>query len=203
MTKIQARIAVVLLLVIAGGILLVIVMRLVKPAESPLPLFANLPNPTPRPTVIGTPILGADIASSGNIGFTIMANGISLVVDDVKVYRTTPDGHLADMGYVFVIVTVRTTNASEFLFTSSALVLVDKFSNEYREWGSFVDLFELPGLPSIIESGQSGTGALVYNVPEAALAQELRLRLEPEQISINVPSVRLEVFFTRTLAIEP
>lgn len=169
--------------------------------STPPSLPESLPTITPKPTVIGTPISGADIAAGGNIGFTLIAHGISLVVDNVKAYKNTLHGRPNYPGYVFVVVSVRYANASPRYFTTSDFKLIDDFDNKYENW-SIAEEFDSIAMSGVIEPGMSGGGNLVYNVPEAALANSLRLRLEPVLYEFDQPSVRMEVFFTGTLNIE-
>jgi len=196
MYRITGAQATIIAAVITGvfGILIFMISPIFKSDPSGS-LPAGVPTTTPKPTVVGTPIIGADIAAGGGIGFTVVANNITLVVDDVKAYRKSISGMSAGQGYVFVISKVRVSNASTFLLSAFDFYLLDDFSNQYVDWGVYASDFNLVALSSPIIYGRSGAGVLIFRVPEAALMTNLTLRLDPKPSPVkNEPSTRLEIF---------
>jgi hypothetical protein len=154
----------------------------------PSPLPTGLPSPTPKPTVIGTPIIGANIAVGGKVGSMVMANAVSLIVDEVKAYSTDLSGFPERGDYALVVVKFRVANESQATLSGYTIRLVDDYSNEYVTWSIFD--FGVPEFPVLVEPGISAAGALVYRVPRAALTNSLRLRLDVQQID-----TRIEIFF--------
>ena len=162
------------------------------PSYLPPPLPTGLPSPTPLPTVVGTPVkVGADIAASGPIGFTVKVYNVSLVVDEVLAYRTDPRGVTEIPGYTDVLVKMRIVNENPRIYIwRGDILLVDDFSNDYRTWGSFYSNF--PEISSVYY-GQSVAGALVYRVPLAALENNLVLLLEAKYDEVKPLSIRIIV----------
>ena len=155
-----------------------------------------MPSATPKPTVVGTPLIGADIAAGGKVGFVVVANNISAIVDEVRAYQSNPEGFSAGEGYAFVVVKMRINNGSEWpIIGRSQLILIDDYSNQYSAWG--VSGFDLPEIP-VLKPGESASGAEVYKVPIPALTNALRLRLEASS-----QSTRIEIFFDPLPVEEP
>ena len=152
---------------------------------------STIPTITPKPTVVGTPLMGHDVAVGGKIGQTISANNITLVVDEVNAYSQkafAPE-------YALVVVKVRIFNGSCYFVNSLNTKLVDDFSNEYADWGAgFTNDFQMPALPSVA-NGMSAAGILAFQVPNPALANKLRLSIKLENGPCSEPPTRLVVFF--------
>lgn len=109
----------------------------------PPPLPTGLPSPTPMPTVVGTPVnVGADIAASGPIGFTVKVYNVSLVVDEAIAYQTDSEGRTKIPGYTNLLVKLRIANENPFVNVSRYDILViDDYSNEYHTWVIWVSIF--------------------------------------------------------------
>lgn len=174
-------------------------------------IFANLgdqekgwpeviPSITPKPTVVGTPKMSAEHAASGKIGEIIFANDIKIVVDEVHAYPKSYHSSAFFPGYAFVVVKLQISNGSTFYVAPQHIRLVDIVSNEYASWSVMSDLFDLPALPGI-SIGQSGSGALVFQVPEPALSQSLRLSLRLGGNAFEADTL-LVVFFDDVIELE-
>jgi|CXWL01.1.fsa_nt_gi hypothetical protein len=154
-------------------------------------LPASIPTLTPKPTVVGTPLMGEDISVGGVVGETISANNITVVVDEVTAYSE----NALTTGYVLVVVKARISNGSCYYIISPFIKLIDDFSNEYVDWGAaLAGNFQLPALSSV-PNGKSAAGILVYQVPEPALANKLRLSINLSDGICSEPPTRLVVFF--------
>jgi hypothetical protein len=186
-----------LIIAVIGGIFL-----LFQPSPQQtviVDLPETIPTVTPKPTVVGTPIMGADLAVGGKVGETIVANNVKMAVDKVTAYSQTSEGYPLSNGYVWVVVELRVFNGSNNYITIFDFRLVDDFSNEYVTWGGYGN--KLPALPNI-SIGQSGAGVISFQVPEPALAQKLRLSLKLESGSRSDLSTLLIVFFDDVLHVE-
>lgn len=156
----------------------------------PPPLPTGLPSPTPMPTVVGTPVnVGADIAASGPIGFTVKVYNVSLVVDEAIAYQTDSEGRTEIPGYTNLLVKLRIANENPFVNVSRYDILViDDYSNEYHTWGNLgVDFPEI----SNVSYNQSVAGVLVYRIPIAALNNNLVLLLETTSYDSKPISIRI------------
>ncbi len=163
------------------------------PAKLPPPLPTGLPTPTPLPTVVGTPLkVGADIAASGPIGFTVKAYDVSLVVDEVLAYRTDSKGNTEIPGYTDLLIKMRIVNQnpSVYIFSRGDIVVVDDFSNEYHTWGNLNSSF--PDILSVAYN-QSVVGGLVYRIPSAALDNNLVLVLDTISHETTNISIRIVI----------
>ena len=136
--------------------------------------------PTPgAPPAVGTPLSGPPGYTSvgGDLSFSPSAAGVTLSVNSVEVHQANPDGLTPASGYTYVVLDATVENNSGFpVFSQRDLVLVDEFSNQYAAWA-------IPFGRSILENvepGETGNGSLVYQVPAAALSEELRLRWESD-----------------------
>lgn len=158
------------------------------PLVASIVIVFNLPVATQA--VVGTPIIGADVAVAGKVHETTSAHNVTVVVDDVKAYSP---GYIS--GYTFVIVNAKISNDSCYLITTDNIRLVDDFSNAYADWGTLAANFQLARLPDVISRGQAGMGALVFQVPEPALNNKLRLTVELKPNVCTTLSTRLVIFF--------
>lgn len=155
-----------------------------------------IPTDAPEPTIVGTPLIGADVAAGGRIGFTVVANGISLVVDEVRAYDRTFDGFLPIPGYAFVVVKLRVVIDGWHILSGYEFLLVDDRDNRYRwQTGLATSGFNISLMP-VLSKGESWSGGMVYEVPVVALDNKLRLRLEPDpSLTLEKLSTRIEIFF--------
>jgi len=184
---------------IITGVFGVIVAMLAWQKNPRLP--SAIPSLTPQPTVVGTPVeLGTDISVRGQIGFTVSAGNIILVIDEVNAYRQTLYGRPARTGYVFIVVKLRISNGSHHFINSLYTTVADDLGNRYAPKITAVE-FDLPELPSL-QNGDSGAGAIVYELPEVALSNNLRFWLEPLiWIDDNDPSVKIEILFPSIMTV--
>lgn len=158
----------------------------------PPALPTGLPTFTPVPTVVGTPILGTHLGTSGPIGFTVLANGVSLSIDEVLAYKHNLSGWPPHEGYAYVVVKARIVNNSSYWIVYEELQLVDNSDNRYLPRLSMFEQFGLPGFPYSLAPLESASGALVYEIPLAAL-NNLRFRLDPRDSILEEPRILLEV----------
>jgi len=160
--------------------------------EMPPALPAGLPTVTPIPTVIGTPILGSNLGSSGPIGFSVTANEVTVLIDEVSAYRYNLSGWSAKDGYAFVIVKARIVNNSSYYIRYEELQLVDDSDNRYLPQLLLFEQFGLPGFPYGLNPIETASGALIYEVPVPAL-NNLRFRLDPRDSLLDEPRILLEI----------
>ena len=136
--------------------------------------------PTPdAPPAVGTPLGSPPGYTSvgGDLSFSPSAAGVTLSVNNVEVHQANPDGFTPAGGYVFVVLDATVENNSDIPFISALhCVLIDEFSNQYAAWAIPFGRFILDK----VEPGETGNGSLVYQVPAAALSEELRLRWESD-----------------------
>ena len=136
--------------------------------------------PTPgAPPAVGTPLSGPPGYTSvgGDLSFSPSAAGVTLSVNSVEVHQANPDGLTPASGYTYVVLDLTVENNSGILLISALhCALVDEFSNQYAAWAIPFGRFILDK----VEPGETGNGSLVYQVPAAALSEELRLRWESD-----------------------
>ncbi|MBI3174939.1 MAG: DUF4352 domain-containing protein [Chloroflexi bacterium] len=190
----------------AGALILVTVFTVLKsqPINNNviLQLPSVIPSLTPKPTVVGTPVdFGEyEISARGQVGFTVIAGNITLVIDEVNAYRKTNHGFPPREGYIFVVVKIRIVNGSHHYMDSLQTVIADDLGNRYAPKIMAVD-FGLPELPALLY-GDSGAGAIVYEIPEVALRNNLRFLLEPIIWAGDIdPTVKIEILLPSPLPI--
>jgi hypothetical protein len=156
------------------------------------PVWRDALPPLPEPTVFGTPNYGLGLGAKGPIGFQVVANNISLVVDEVKAYKKTSNGLSAPEGYAFVIVKAGTVNQSRYTISELNFSLVDDQDNRYVWQAGSIEKFGLSPF-SFAEDKKKGSGTLLFEVPLPAIANKLRLRLQPDLSFAGDLPPRLEI----------
>ncbi len=110
-----------------------------------------------------------------------MANGVRLTVNTVGVLDAP-----APSGYVVLVLNLTISNDSETeTVCAGSLAVVDKWANTYANWfGLKADLPEI--MPMCVSTHEVATGNASFQIPVAALSQELRVRWESKLTRVEV-----------------
>ncbi|KAA3658578.1 MAG: hypothetical protein DWQ04_24680 [Chloroflexi bacterium] len=113
--------------------------------------------------------------ASGGQNFSVLLNGVGMKIDSV-IPRSG-----ARVGYTYLVLTVELVNQSSNPIVPETFVLVDDASNKYASQKNLAFESELTRLPLFVNKGDEGvTGHIIFEVPNAALQADLRLRWESE-----------------------
>lgn len=114
--------------------------------------------------------------AAGSLKYPVLLNGVGIQVSTAGLLAVEDE---SNDEYVHVVLTLTITNQSDADIVPPTMTLVDEHDNIYQSWQSPLPYEDqLSRLPLSVPPGESGTGNLVFTVPQPAIKDNLRLRWE-------------------------